>query len=743
MIEIWKWRRGMYLFGNRVIGAGSKYSNKAPRRTSAASRLRAAAVVALGLSTGMPPQLFAQQPATAPEKGNHVLNELPANPTPSPTEPLDLRSGWRDYSKPRQPFPNPIHIYTPTDVPKASFMNSVRLGDLVKGGKIYLSLSDAITLALENNYDLAIARYYLDIADTDILRAKAGSLLRGVNSGLVTNTLSGGASSSTLAVSGGPGGTSAGAATGATGLVVSTDGAGPIPANFDPYITGTVQLERASSPQSNTLFSGGKSSLTTNTDEYNFTYNQGFSTGATLVVGFNNSRVTSDNPFLNYSPSLTSSFKAQLTQPLLQGAGRGINRRFVQEAIYDRRITDSAFRQQVLYTVNQVENIYWNLVSAYEDLQAKEHALEQSNKVAADDRKQLEIGTMAPLDVVTADSSVATDKQNLVSSQSALNYQQLIIKQAIARNLNDPILLTAPIIPTDRINLDELPEEKETADELTQTAFKQRPELEQAVLSVKKDEITLKGAKNALLPTVNAYAFYGSSALGGAQSPDALNFETGTTYPAGTFPTVNYSSVFQNLFNSSAPDKGVGFNVNIPLRNRTAQADQARSMLEYRQAQLRLEQLYVEIKMQVVNQQFALANDRSAVVAAEASQKYNAQSLDAEQKKLRLGASTTANVLQQSRNLATAENTLTASRTAYAKDRAALYQLLATTLEHYGISLGDAATGAVGSVPVIPGLAPAQDRKEPTVPTHEQQRQQEQSAPAAPTVPTPPQSNPQ
>jgi len=624
-------------------------------------------------------------------------------------------------------------------------MNSVRLGDLVKGGKLYLSLSDAITLALENNYDLAIARYYLDIADTDILRAKAGSLLRGVNSGLVTNTLSGGASSSTLAVSGGPGGTSAGAATGATGLVVSTDGAGPAPANFDPYIQGTVQFERAIAPQVNTLFSFGKKTINTNTDEYNFTYNQGFSTGANLQVTFDNNRVTTNSPLNSYSPSLTSSFRAQLTQPLLQGAGRGINRRFVQEAIYDRRITDSAFRQQVLYTVNQVENIYWNLVSAYEDLQAKERALEQSTKVAADDRKQLEIGTMAPLDVVTADSSVATDKQNLITSQSSLNYQQLIIKQAIARNLNDPILLAAPIIPTDRISLDELPEEKQTADDLTQTAFKLRPELEQAALSLKKDEITLKGAKNALLPTVNVYGFYGSSALGGAQNPDGVDFITGDPLPTNPpqYPSVGYSTVFQNLFNSSAPDKGAGFNINIPIRNRTAQADRARSMLEYRQAQLRLEQLYTEVKMQVVNQQFALANDRAAVVAAEASQRYNAQSLDAEQKKLRLGASTTANVLQQSRNLATAENTLTAARAAFAKDRAALYQLLATTLEHYGISLGDATTGVVASAPVIPGIAPAKPEKEPTVPTPDQQKQQEQSVPAAPTVPAAPQTAPQ
>ncbi|MFC5865472.1 TolC family protein [Acidicapsa dinghuensis] len=705
--------------------AGRKEAASAVKvRESGAGKLRATAVVLLGLTTAMPPGLFAQQ--TSPQAGNKVFNELPAAPAPTDTEPLFLRSTSKNYLKPYEVITNPKKFYEGADVPNANFMNSLRLTDLVKNGKIYLSLSDALTLALENNYDLAIARYNLDIADTDILRAKSGSLLRGVNSGLVTNTLGG--TSSTLTVGGGPGGTSAGAATGATGLVISTDGAGPLPPNYDPYITGTLQWERASAPQSNTLFSGGKTSLTTNTNQYNFGYNQGFRTGATLQATITNERITTDNPFVDYSPQLSSVFKATVTQPFLNGGGMWLNRRFIQEAIYDRRITDSAFRQQVLYTVNQVENIYWALVSSYEDLQAKERALEQSKKVAADDRKQLEIGTMAPLDVVTADSQVASDQQALVSSQSNLNYQQLIIKQAIARNLSDPALIAAPVIPTDRVSLEQLPEETESADELTQAAFKNRPELEQAALSLKKDQITLKATKNALLPTLNGYVFYGSSALGGSQSPNAENLFATTPgpYPPGTFPTVGYGQVLQNLFNSTAPDKGAGFTLSVPLRNRTAQADRARSLLEYRQQQLRLEQLYTEIKMQVVNQQFALTNDRAAVLAADASQKYNAQSLDAEEKKLHLGASTTALVLQQERNLATAENNLTAARAAYAKDRAALYQLLATTLQHYGINLIDAATGTVNTEPVIPGIEPAQPTKEPTLPNREQRQQQEQ-----------------
>jgi outer membrane protein TolC len=348
-------------------------------------------------------------------------------------------------------------------------------------------------------------------------------------------------------------------------------------------------------------------------------------------------------------------------------------------------------------------------------VQAKQRALDQSTKLAGDNRKQLEIGTLAPLDVVSSDSAVATDKQALINSQSTLYYQQLIIKQAIARNLGDPALVAAPVIPTDRVNLDPLPEEKQTPEELAQQAFQNRPELEQAVLTLKNDEITLKGAKNSLLPVLDAYAFYGASAVAGASNPNCIQlFGANVGQPCATFASSGYGDVLRGLGDSSSPDKGVGFSVQLPIRNRVAQSIQARSQIEYRQAQLRLEQLYTQIRMQVVNAQYALTNDRALVQAAEAGEQFNQQSLDAEVKKLRLGASTTANVLLQERNVATAVNSLISARAAYARDRAGLYQTLASTLQHYGISLGDAATGEVKAAPIVPGLEPAKPAKEPT-----------------------------
>jgi outer membrane protein len=710
----------MQLFGIGVFEGQEISGNKGKR--NATQRLRAVAAVMLTLSAGIPPGFGQQQSggvtgagAKQPEKQS---SQLPAAPGPVPTVPLDLRPTGRDFSKPFGPLlGNPINMYRATTIGKASFANSVRLDNLVKDGKIYLSLSDAIALAIENNYDIAIARYDLDIADTDILRTKAGFSPLGVSPGVVSGTLGG--SASVLTTGGGPGGStggSGGAGSGAQGLSLTTAGAGPAPQLLDPNITGTIDFQRARQPQSNTLFSGGKTSLTTNTNLYEFGYNQGFVTGTALQAQITNDRITSDNPFTAYSPELNSVFKATVTQHLLQGAGIWINKRFMYQAINDRRIANSGFREQILYTVNQVESIYWGLVGAYEDVQAKQRALDQSTKLSSDTHKQLEIGTMAPLDVVQADSTVATDKQALINSQNVLNYQQQIIKQAIARNLNDPALATAPVVPTDRISLQTIEEESQPVEELVQTAFKNRPELEQAALTLRNDEITLKGARNQLLPALDIYGYYGSSALGGSQSANWTNFQTGKPNPPGTIPSSGYGTVLTNLFNSTAPDKGIGFSMTIPIRNRSAQAQQERSLMEYRQAELRLAQLYTQIRMQVVNAQFALTNDRAEVQASLAARDYAQQSLDAAQKKLHLGASTTADVLLQERNLATAENNLIAANAAFAKDRAGLYQILATTLEHYGINLQDAAKGTVNTAPTIQGVQPASSVPQPTTP---------------------------
>jgi outer membrane protein len=695
-----------------------------------------AAIAATVLST-MTPLAEAQQqidPGTATQG-------LPSEPAPNATLPLYMRPDARDFQRPRPQFPNPIAPYLSTHVDVPRITNSPRLQDLVKNGKIYLSLGDAVMLALENNFDIAIARYNLDVSDTDILRSRAGGALLGSPSGLVTGTL--GTYSTTLSSGGGPGGTSAGASgagAGASGLVLSTNGAGPAPTISDPTLGGTVQLERSSTPQP-TTFLTGTNTLTQNTNGYNFQYNQGFSPGTTFQVGFQNSRTTSNNTRSNYSPQLSTLFQAKITQHLLNGFGTGINKRFIAQAINNRRITDSAFRQQLLYTINQVENIYWALVGAYENVQSAQRALDQSTQVASDNRKQLQIGTLAPLDVLNADNQVAQDKQTLITSQSSLEYQQLIMKQAIARNLNDPGLSQAPVVPTDRVSLVEMPEESAAVEDLVKDAYQNRPEIEQFILNLKNDQITLKGVKNGLLPTVDVYGFYGSSAIGGTQSPYCINENPGGKNTC-TVPQVNYGGTFNALFNGDNPDRGVGFNIQIPIRNRIAQAAQARSLIEFRQDQLKLQQLYTIIRIQVINAQYALTNDRAAVQAATATREYNTQALDAEKKKFKYGASTTALVLQQERSLAAAENTVTSAMATYAKDRASLEQILANTLTKYNISIGDGVSGTVTQQVAIPGLEPAKN-PDATLPSHQEQLQTPPVAPPSPMPQTSPQTAPQ
>jgi len=736
-----EWRRPMLV---------SEFEVEAAKESSTLfAKLRVAAAIGCVLVGTVPSYAQVQASPAQAVPAPAAAQGLPPEPAPNYTQPLYLRDTNRDFSKPRGYWPNPAAPYSPTSVQPPNFANSVQLDDLVKGGKIYLSLGDAVLLALQNNYDIAIQRLNLDLADVDLMRSKSGALINGVNTSLQTST-QGGTTASVSAVGGGPGGASAGASvsgTGVGGLALTTSGAGPTPENLDPALTGLAELNHVVTPSSNPLFSGGLLSTNTNTNTYNLTFNQGFITGTALQVGWQNTRTTTNNPFQIYSPNLSTSFNAQITQHLLYGFGWGVNGRFIVQAKNDRRIADSIFRMQLLYTITQVENIYWGLVSSYEDVQSKQHALDQSMALERDDEKQLQVGSMAPLDVVNAKSAASGDQQALVSAQNTLEYQQLTMKQAIARNLDDPALANAPIVPTDRVSLAEMPEEHMSTDDLVREADANSPAVEQDLMTLKNDEISLKGAKNALLPQLDLVGFYGASAQGGPVSPDCNNqlLEAyGITGGCKSIAPIPYSTVYGNLFNSTGPNKGVEFTLNLPLRNRAAQATQAQSQIEYRQEQMRLQQAYIQIRMNVISLQYALTNDRAAVTSAIANQDFNQQSLDAEIKKLHLGASTTALVLQQQRSLAGSDAQLIAARARFAYDRSALEQTLASTLDRYGINIVDAATGNVHAAPVIPGIEPAKAGPEVTEPTQKEQLQKQEQQQQQPTQPQPqPQPQPQ
>ena len=622
-----------------------------------------------------------------------------------------------DFSKGVSQFPNVLGPYIPRKVQEPVFANAPRIDQLTKNGQLMLSLNDAIALALENNLDLAIARYNLSIADTDVLRAKSGSSIRGVSTGVVQGTPGGGVGGFGSGASGaGAGGTSTGAGgagTGAAGQVLTTTGVGSAVSSYDPILNANLNIEHQAIPLSSS-FTTGTSALQQNFGNANFNYFQAFGSGTSMNVAFNNQRITTNNTRSLVDPNVSSNFRLTVQQHLLSGFGFLPNLRFIRIAKNNREISDVAFRQQVITTVTQIQNIYWDLVNAYEDSRAKERSMALAQKTLADNRKQVEIGTLAPIEITRAESEVSTREGDLIVSQTSLQLQQLLMKNAISRSLSDPTLAAAPVIPTDTMTLP-AQEPVVPVQDLVSDAIGHRPELAQSRIDLTNRDINKKSAANALLPTVDLVAWYGNAGLAGAQNVNYFNScpplppATPDCVPPGSIPATGYSNAFHQLFRHDFPDYAVGFNVTIPIRNRAAQADQVRSELEYRQAQMRLQQLQNQIVIEVRNAQFSLQQNRARAAAAQEARRLAQESLDAEQKKYALGASTNTLVLQAQRDLATADSNLVAAMSAYEKARVELDRSLGRTLEATGISMDDAESGNVKKMPLVTGISPRTD----------------------------------
>src|SRR5437899_4478752 len=641
---------------------------------------------------------WAQEPSAAPTP----QNTPEAKPVPA-----------LNYSKPVRHFPNPIGPYTSRQVDPPNLANTARIDSLMREGKLYLSVNDAIALALENNLDIAIARYTLNIADTDVLRAKAGAQILGVNVGIVQNTPGGGVGGIGTQVGSGTGGTSlgaGGAGVGVGGIVGSTAGGlfGPLITSFDPILTGSFQSDHFHILPSSTFSPASPQNTTT----ANFQYNQGFQWGTNLSVGFNNSRTSVGNaPFQPLSPQLNSNFQFKLTQHLLQGFGFAPNTRFIRLAKNNRELSDVAFRLQIITTVDQIENMYWDLVYAYENLRVKQESLSFSQKTFSDTKKQVEIGSLAPIEAVRAQSTVAADEQALTVAKTNLQLEQLIMKNALSRTLHDPTLANADVIPTSTMEVPEN-EQVQPTEELVNEALQHRAELIESRIQLNSQQVSNQALHSALLPTLDAYAYYGGYGLGGSQNPTNLcgnpdNPGFGCS-PTAASP-ISYGGTLNQLVNSTAPDKGVGLQLNIPLRNRAAQAIQIRGELEYRQQQMALQQTENRVSIEVRQAQFAVEQNRASVASAQAAVDYARQSLDAEQKKYQFGTSTTTAVLQTRSALATAESTLMSAMAAYEKSRVEMERATGSLLDKNGISIDDAARGQVTRMPTIPYVAPRKE----------------------------------
>jgi outer membrane protein TolC len=612
--------------------------------------------------------VFAVEPAASAASA-----QAPASPAPAqiPFQQLLRRSH------------NPFDAYRGSPAPPINMGNSVRLGALQRDGKIYLSLRDAIDLALEDNLDMVVARYNLPIAQMDILRTQAGGSVRGVNTGVVQNTPGGGGVGSGAGTgAGGTSGGAGGAGAGAGGIVSSTMGIGTAVMGYDPSFSVSASNDHNSQLLYNTQLYG-ISSYKTNTNVFDMSFSQAFPTGASASVSWDNYRQTTNSPYNELNPALESSLSVTISQPLLAGFGLATNLRYLRMAKTNQKVSDIAFRNQVSATVIKICQIYWDLVSAYETEQVGERSIAFATETLNTSRKQLELQAIPEMDVLKAEGELATRQQDLTVARTNLELQELYMKNAITRSLDDPILEEMPVVPVDHIG-NQVQAISEPVQEMIAGALKNRGDLQISMLNMANSELSRKTGRNALLPSLNVYGEYSGTGTGGVANPGSK-----IAAPSG------YGGILENALNNSSPDYQVGFTLGLTLRNRAAKADEARAEIEFRQSQVYLEELKKQIRIEVRNARYALEQGASRVDAARNARDLARKTLDIMQKEQKLGAGSNQQTLGAEHDLAVAESALVTAETAYEKARIEVLRATGTVLDQFGISIADTKTGTV------------------------------------------------
>ena len=614
----------------------------------------------------------------------------PAKPA-TPIEPVSLGSAKYNYTRAPKPFPNLFAPYSPIKIANPVLTNSPRIDQLIHDGKLELSMQEAVELALENSMDIVVQRYNPWFADTGVLKAKAGGF----------------------------GGTTPGAVFG------GSSANNPL-LNFDPVVTTVLTLDDRKSPINNPLTSGtgtGISSLAalaTHTSIFNVQYAQGFATGTTFFTAWDNTRNSASLSANLFNPSVQTTIFAGLQQQLLNGFGRSVGTRNIRIAKNNRKIADWAFTQQAITTVTNTIAAYWELVFARENVKVQQQAVTVAEKLYNDNKKQLEIGTMAPLDVTRAESELATNRQNLIVAQTLQLQDQQALKNAISKNPLAPNFVNVEVIPTD---LPSRPEaiEAPSFEEAVKEAFAKRPELQEGALNLLNSSIDVKATRNALLPTATLTAQYSSVGLAGNQAkfttatvagapvvdangnPVPGDFLPATQFTPNGIASAGFGDALSSAFHNNFPDYQVSLNVQIPIRNRSAQADNQRAILTQRYLEAQLQQLKNAAMLDVRNTYIALTQDRAQVDAASKARELQQQTFDAEQKKYQLGASTVYLVIQTQRDLINAQGTELRALANLAEAKANYERAVGRTLEVNRVTIADAKSGEAERETLIPG----------------------------------------
>ena len=573
--------------------------------------------------------------------------------------------------------------------------NSTRLESLLRGGNLYLSLQDTIALALENNLDIELQRYGPRLAASDYRKSLAGAAARTVNSGL--------SNSSTAGAVSGTGITAANLGTAQQSAVTS----GPASNGLDPVFSSTMSFNHRTTPQTS-LFVTGTNSLVSSSKVANFSISQNFLTGTAAQFSFNNNFLFQNSGRNDFNPSRTVTGDLQITQRLLSGFGLAVNGRNIKIARNNITVSELVFKQQVITTVSSVVNIYWDLVSFNEDLRVKRQALQLNQKLYDDNKKQVEIGTLAPIEIIRAEAEVARSQQDLTISETNVLQQETVLKNALSRTgTASPGLSEARIIPTDKINIGDN-DITAPVQELVAKAMESRPELDQQKINIANAQLGLKGTRNSLLPSLDAFFDLRNNSLAGdlnavpippiagATSQIPIVRQTGTVDP---FFLGGYSTALKQILFRNFPDYVAGVTLTVPIRNRQAKEDMVRDQLSLRQSEIRLQQQLNQVRVEVQNAMIGLQQARARYQTATKNRVLQEQTLDAEQKKYTLGASTIFFVIQAQRDLTAAQAAEVAALSTYARARVEIERSTGQTLLSNNVEIQEAIKGSVARLP--------------------------------------------
>lgn len=587
--------------------------------------------------------------------------------------------------------------YRKWDVPPINLQNSERLEALIRSGNLYLSAQDVIALALENNLDIEIQRYGPILYRQVTKRTQGGGVLRSVGMAVAQGPQSVSLTGVSLTASGGT--TSASTVGGSGGIVTSL---GPTVPLLDPQLVFYTNFGHYTSPQSNTILTG-TNALVQSQRQYEAQYSQYSDFGTYWQLTYYGSWNKFNSAFFNINPYNSAYLDFQIQQNLLYGFGRPVLARFIRVAKNNEKVSDLQFKQQVITTVAAVLNLYWDLVSFNDDLKARKDELATAQALYDDNKKQVQIGTLAPIEVTRAEAQVYSAQQDLLVSQTNLSQQEIVLKNALSKNgVASPTLADVHVVPLDTFSVPEKDEFK-PLDELVRDALANRVEIAQSRINVDSDRLNLAGVRNELKPTLQVFADVRNSGLAGSYNVLAQPGEVESI----PFLTGGYGTLTSQIFQRNFPTYSAGISLNIPLRNRAAQSDYVTSALQMRQDQLTLQKAINQVRVDVQNAVIGLRQARSRYDAAVKARILQQQTLDADKKKYTLGAATVYQIVQDQQSLATAASQETQAIANYSHARIAFDVSMGTTLDVNHVSIQEALAGRSSYRSVLPEKLPA------------------------------------